>query len=123
MPEDDVQAAAKAKRIAELEAELHRCSATLANLQGVPDSGGHAYFANRIEELVAEIEALKAPAVEPKPERDGPPAHTVLLGIGFLVAAYGLTQRAWTALLIGVALMGVSQLVKPKDTDTETKGS
>ncbi|MFD8417545.1 hypothetical protein ACFV2Q_38430 [Streptomyces sp. NPDC059650] len=123
MPEDDPKAALAAKRIAELEDELHRCSATLANLQGVPDSPGHSYFANRIEELVAEIEALKAPAEEPQPERDGPPVHTVLLGIGLVVAAYGLTQRAWTALLIGVVLMGVSQLVKPKDADTETKGS
>ncbi|OEJ22493.1 hypothetical protein [Streptomyces subrutilus] len=123
MPEDDAKAALAAKRIAELEAELHRCSATLANLKGVPDSGGHAYFANRIEELVAEIEALKAPAEKPKPKRDSEPAHAVLLGIGLTFAVYGLLQRAWTALLIGAALIGVSQLMKPKGTDTETKGS
>ncbi|UUY52791.1 hypothetical protein NRK68_36665 (plasmid) [Streptomyces yangpuensis] len=123
MPEDDVKAALAAKRIAELETELDRFSAMLSNLQDVPGSSGHRYASERIEQIVAEIEALRAPTEEPTPERDGPPAHTVLLGIGFVVAAYGLTQRAWTALLIGVALMGVSQLVKPKDVDTDTKGS
>ncbi|WP_327411473.1 hypothetical protein [Streptomyces sp. NBC_01233] len=39
MPENDAKAALTAKRIAELEAEPHRSSATLANLQAVPDRG------------------------------------------------------------------------------------
>ncbi|MER7826257.1 hypothetical protein ABTX85_27270 [Streptomyces sp. NPDC096097] len=49
--------------------------------------------------------------------------HTVLLGIGCVVAAYGPAQRAWTARPIGVALRGVWQLVKTKGSDTETNGN
>ncbi|RSS50082.1 hypothetical protein [Streptomyces sp. WAC01280] len=118
MSEDDAKAALVAKRIAELEAELHRNSVMLSNLQDVPDSSGYRYAAERIEAIVAEIEALKAPAEEPKPEKDGPPLHSVLLVIGVLVGVYSLSQRAWAGLLIGAALVGVSQLVKPKHTDT-----
>jgi hypothetical protein len=120
VPEDDPQTALAAKRIAQLEGELHRCSASLANLRAVPDSGGHAYFSNRIEEIVAEIEALKAPAEEPAPRREGPPLHTVLILIGLIIGSYGLVQRAWAQLVIGAVLVAVSQLVKPRDTDTDT---
>lgn len=112
MSEDDAKAALVAKRIAELEAELHRNSVMLANLQELPDSSGYRYAAERIEAIVAEIEALKAPAEEAKPEKDGPPLHAVLLVIGVIVAVYGLAEHAWTAVLIGAALAGVSQVVK-----------
>ncbi|MFD3940237.1 hypothetical protein ACFWSP_35430 [Streptomyces sp. NPDC058618] len=120
MPEDDVKAALTAKRIAELETELHRFSGMLANLQEAPGTRGHLYVSERIEEIVAEIEALKAPAEEPKPAKDGPPLHTVLVVIGLIVGSYGLVQRAWAQLVLGVVLLAVSQLVKPKDTDTDS---
>ncbi|MGR4880581.1 hypothetical protein ACIPUC_14265 [Streptomyces sp. LARHCF249] len=50
--------------------------------------------------------------------RHGVGTGVVLLGIGLIIGASGLTQRAWAQLVIGAALMAVSQIVKPKDTDT-----
>ncbi|MFB8314691.1 hypothetical protein ACFC5T_40235 [Streptomyces sp. NPDC055961] len=121
MPEEDVKAALTAKRIAELEAELVKFSSTLAALSGVPDSPGHRYADERIKEIVAELDALKSPVEKPAPEKDGPPLHTVLLVIGLIVGVYGLAQHAWTAVLIGVALIGGSQLAKSKGTGTSTE--
>lgn len=118
MPEDDAKAVLASKRIAELEAELHKFSVMAANLQDVPDSTGYRYATERIEAIVEEIQALKAPADEPKP--DGPALHTVLLVFGVLVVVYALAQRAWMALLIGVVLVGASQLAK-HNTEASSK--
>ncbi|MFE1230606.1 hypothetical protein [Streptomyces sp. NPDC058745] len=118
MSENDAKAELVAQRIAELEAEIHRHSVTLAHLQAVPDSSGYRYAAERIEAIVAEIEALKAPTEKPKPEKDGPPVHTVLLVIGAIVGLYGLAEHVWTAVLLGVALVGISQLVRHNAEDS-----
>ncbi|MEV6251367.1 hypothetical protein AB0M38_35190 [Streptomyces sp. NPDC051742] len=120
MPEEDAKAALAAKRIAELEAELVKFSSMLAALSDVPESPGHRYADERIKEIVGELDALRSPAEKPEAEKDGPPLHTVLLVIGLIIGVYGLAQHAWTAVLIGVALVGASQLAKRKEAGTST---
>lgn len=120
MSDNDAKNVLVTKRIAELEAELHKFSILLSNLQESPDSSGHRYAAERIEAIVEEIETLKAPPVEDQPAKDAPPLHTVLFVIGVILTVYGLAQQAWGAVVLGIALAVASQVVKAKATHTAT---
>lgn len=122
MPQDDAKNLLVTKRIAELEAELHRFSVLLSNLQESPDSSGHRYATERIEAIVEEIETLKAPLVEDQPAKDAPPLHTVLFVIGVILVVYGLAQHAWGAVVLGIALAVASAMVKVRDTNATTDG-
>ncbi|MCY0923213.1 hypothetical protein OS965_34615 [Streptomyces sp. H27-G5] len=116
MQQDDAKNALVARRIAELEAELHKFSILLSNLQESPDSSGHRYAAERIESIVAEIETLKTPPVEDQPVKDAPPLHSVLFVIGAILTVYGFAQQAWGAVVLGVAVAVAAQVVKTKAT-------
>ncbi|MEU8886098.1 hypothetical protein [Streptomyces hydrogenans] len=118
MSEDDAKAALVAKRIAELEAEMRRNAAMIANLQSLPDSPGYQYAAERIEAIAAEIKELKTPAEEPEPEKDGPPLHSVLMLIGVIVGIYGLSQYVWSAVIIGIVMVCGGVAMKNRDTET-----
>lgn len=120
MPQDDSKNLLVTQRIAELEAELHRFSVLLSNLQESPDSSGHRYAKERIESIVEEIETLKAPPVEQPPAKDAPPAHTVLFVIGVILVVYGLAQSAWGAVLLGIGLVVASAVTKLRTLSAPT---
>ncbi|MFZ3500661.1 hypothetical protein ACODT5_46890 [Streptomyces sp. 5.8] len=117
---DEAKNALVARRIAELEAELHKFSILLSNLQESPDSSGHRYATERIEAIVEEIETLKAPPVEDQPAKDAPPVHTVLFVFGVILIVYGLAQSAWGAVVLGIGLAVASAVAKVRATTTAT---
>lgn len=120
MPQDDANNLLVTKRIAELEAELHRFSVLLSNLQDSPDSSGHRYATERIEAIVDEIETLKTPTVNDQPAKDAPPLHTVLFVTAVILVVYGLAQHAWGAVVLGIGLAVASAIVKARAVTTAT---
>ncbi|WP_030776934.1 hypothetical protein [Streptomyces sp. NRRL F-2664] len=84
MPDDDAESKLIAQRITELEAELRKFSAMVGNLRDKPESNGYQYASKRVDEIVAELEELRAPQDDDERDREGIPFHKVLVGIGLV---------------------------------------
>ncbi|MFF9984740.1 hypothetical protein [Streptomyces erythrochromogenes] len=118
--EDGFEAKLVADRIAELERDLERFTTMLAKIADRPESGGHRYASERVEAILAELDALRKPPPPPKePAGSGMPTYAKLAigAVGAVVLAIG--SGGWFLGVVGVGL-GVVAFVSWK-TDPEAE--